>query len=86
MEIDNIDLQQINKKDLKNLSKIMLIQIIFNLGNKLDRFEKNINIYEKKINILEKMLLAYDNPHTPTSKRKFRTRKPKETYEYKNTE
>jgi len=53
-----------NKKELRQLSKNQLIEIIFN--------------QEERLQKIEQMLKAFDNPHTPSSKKKKKSKPPKQ--------
>ena len=52
-----------NKKELRKLSKNQLIEIIFN--------------QEERLQKIEQMLKAFDNPHTPSSKKQKKSKPPK---------
>lgn len=52
-----------SKKELRQLSKNQLIQMLFDFGNRIEE--------------LERRLLAYENPHTPSSKTKKKKSKKK---------
>jgi transposase len=58
------------KKELRKLSKNQLIELIFS------EREARIEL-EKKFNQLEKYLKAFDNPHTPSSKKQKKSKPPK---------
>lgn len=56
-------LSKMNKKELKQLSKSQLIEIIFQ--------------QEERIQKIENYLKAFDNPHTPSSKKNKKSKPPK---------
>lgn len=59
-----------NKKELRKLSKNQLIELLFEERQKRELLENRLNEIESK-------LKAFDNPHTPSSKKNKRSKPPK---------
>ena len=60
-----------NKKELRKLSKAQLIEIIF--SERRARIE-----LEKRLNEIEKFIKAFDNAHTPSSRKDKKSKPPKQ--------